>query len=134
LGRAQLASGRYLAAERSFRRAGDAAGVREELALVTRVNSLDPTLRRLGSVEKHRRAHELATRLVTALQACAPFDETLGKAAESLGQHAKSRRLADFTESDLDLVDDLWTARWTLCPAGAFVPREVSVLAEELAK
>jgi Flp pilus assembly protein TadD len=59
LARAQSGMGKYLAAERTFRRALNAGStdtaVVKELELLTSINQADPTLRGLESAEKHRR-------------------------------------------------------------------------------
>lgn len=134
LGRAQMGAGKYLAAERSLRRAGDSQEIRRDLELVSRVNALDPTLRRLGAVEKHRRAHELVSELAAALHACAPTNAEAAAVSQSLAEHANSRRAAEFTEADLDAADQLWTARNSICPGGAAIPREVAIVAGQLSK
>jgi tetratricopeptide (TPR) repeat protein len=134
LGQAQLGSGKYLAAERSFRRAGDSEEIRNDLALVSRVNALDPTLRRLGNTEKHRRTHQLATELLAALRGCAPQNPMVLTADAKLAEHAAARRPAEFAETDLDLVDQLWTARWEVCPPGAPIPKEASLLAAQISR
>jgi tetratricopeptide (TPR) repeat protein len=134
LGRAQLGSGRYLAAERSFRKAGDADSIRQDLELVSTVNALDPTIRRLGLTEKHRRAHQLASELTRSLEGCAPDNTTVLAAKETLAQHTAGRRASEFIETDLDLVDQLWSTRWEICPPGAPVSKEAALLAAQISK
>jgi tetratricopeptide (TPR) repeat protein len=134
LGRAQIGSGKYLAAERSFRKAGDSEEIRNDLDLVTRVNALDPGLRRIGTTEKHRRAHQLASELVSALRRCAPQNPTVLTADGALSQHADARRPAEFVEPDLDLVDQLWTLRREICPSGAPIPKEAALLAAQISR
>jgi Flp pilus assembly protein TadD len=138
LARAQLASGRYVAAERSLRRAISAGAsdstVQRDLDLVTGVNALDPTLRRLAPTEKHRRAHELTSTLVAVLQKCSPENPMLAKSDQELNEHERTRNYLAFAEADLDLFERLWTSREHLCGQRAELPDTVELLARQLTK
>jgi tetratricopeptide (TPR) repeat protein len=138
LGRAQLGAGKYLAAERSFRRAAALApnnrDITNELAVVAEVNQTDPMLRRLGSGERHRRAHQLLTSLLAPLLQCAPNSETLIAMEKGLAAHGRSRNLPALTERDLDLVDQLWSTRLEICPTGLRVPERVELLASRISR
>lgn len=138
LGRAQLGAGKYLGAERSLRRAAALAPANREIAhelnLVAQVNQTDPMLRRLSSRERHRRAHELAMALLTPLMQCAPNSEALAELKEQLATHERSRNLPGSTEADLDLVDQLWSTRWELCPTGPRIPERVELVASQISR
>ena len=138
LARAQLGTGKFVAAERSFRRAVDAGNpeqkVREELELVSRINSMDPTLRRLAPEDKHRRAHELASTLVGILEECSPGAPVLSEAAAALADHERKRNHLALAEADLDAFEGLWTSRRQTCGKDPELPRSLVLLAAQLTK
>jgi Flp pilus assembly protein TadD len=138
LARALFGSGRYIAAERSFRRAAGAdasdPAVQKELDLVARVNSLDPTLRRLAPSERHRRAHELVSMLLATLRKCSPESPLLTGSDQDLQDHQRNRNLSAIAEADLDLFEFLWAARDQVCRPGTKLPDTLELLAAQLTK
>jgi predicted Zn-dependent protease len=138
LARAQFGAGKYLAAERTFRRSLSAGAGSDasklQLALAASVNQLDPTLRRLPAVEKHRRSHELASMLVQALTACSPHNAQLVQAEAAMQTHVRSRNAFADSEADLELFEQLWAARNDICPSSPSIPEPVQLLAAQLMK
>jgi tetratricopeptide (TPR) repeat protein len=138
LARALLGSGRYLAAERTFRRAINAGStdpaVTAELDLVTEINQSDPAVRGLDVEERHKRAHELASTLIALFRSCSKDDSLLRDSEQVLEGHRRSRNLARDSDADLDIVEQVWSVRHELCGAGFQVPKKVEVLARQFAK
>jgi tetratricopeptide (TPR) repeat protein len=138
LGRAQFGNASYVSAERSLRRAAmlipEDTHLRAELELVTNVTNLDPTARRLLPAEKHRRAHELASAVLAAIEVCAPGDEKLAEVRTALGKHRRGRNHLAFAEADLDLVEQLWTIGQHKCGGPLRVTEPVRLLIEQLQK
>ena len=136
--RAQLGTGRYVAAERGLRRAVDTGAtdqsVHRDLELVARVNAMDPTHRRLAPEEKHRRAHELASTVVTILQTCSPGRDVLADLRSDLENHARKRNWLALAEGDLDTFEQAWAAREQVCRENAEFPSSVQLLAAQLTK
>jgi Flp pilus assembly protein TadD len=115
LGRAQLGAGEYGAAERSLRKASEyspAADVKRDLELSTKVNQLDPTRRNLDPTERHRRAHEIASAVATALEGCAPGNPDAASAKAGL-VHKLHQKATDST--DLDIAEKLWREGQEVC-------------------
>jgi hypothetical protein len=134
LARAQKGAGRYLASQRTYRRAvtaGAGAKVEPELALVTAVNDLDPTIRGLDGAERHRRAHELVIRMAGALRGCTPVNALIAEAEELLSRHRRVRNPTSAADEDLDMFDRLWQAQREMCASTA-LPPEVNMLAAQL--
>jgi thioredoxin-like negative regulator of GroEL len=138
LARALTGSARYVAAERVFRRAVSAGSsdtsVQNELELVTRVNAIDPTLRKLSPEEKHRRSHQLASMLLTVLAKCSPRNPKLEESERELKDHERKRNHLALAEADLDRFDALWGARNQICGADIQVPDTLRLLAPQLTK
>jgi tetratricopeptide (TPR) repeat protein len=122
LGKAQLGAGEYEAAERSLIKANAYlrdADIQRGLQLAANVNDLDPTRRGLSATERHRRAHEIASAVVAAVENCAPGDATVQSAKAAL-VHRRNQKAADSAESDLDLTEETWTAGEKVC--GGTIP------------
>jgi Flp pilus assembly protein TadD len=138
LARAQLGTGRYVAAERGLRRALSAGAsddrVRQDLELVTRINEMDPTLRRLAPADKHRRAHELASSLLGILEKCSPGNAVFVDAALALKEGRGKRNQLALAEADLDLFERLWGVREQACGPAIELPRSLQLLAAQLTK
>jgi hypothetical protein len=138
LARSRLGAGKYIAAQRSFERAlkfgATSERVQRELQLAETVNQLDPTVRRLGATEKHRRAHELVTLLLQPLAACSPENKQIVDGTAGLASHERLRNALLATEADLELFEELWANRDSICKAGATYPKAVELLAEQLVK
>ena len=115
LGRAQLGAGEYAAAERSLRKANEyspATDMKSDLELTEKINQLDPTRRNLDATERHRRAHEIASEVATALESCAPGNPDAASAKAGL-VHKLHRKATDST--DLDVAERLWRIGQDLC-------------------
>jgi hypothetical protein len=138
LARAQFGAGKYVAAERTYRRAlqfgASDEAIKRELVLAQSINDMDPTLRRLSAAEKHRRAHELAASILSVLTACSPSAEQIAEARIALARHNRVRRPLEAAEEDLNLLDELWTARRTLCGRATEFPEKLRLLATQLEK
>lgn len=138
LARAQMGAGKYPEAERSFRRAVQAGGIdraaENEMKVVTNVNYLDPNRRGIGRTEKHRRAHELTAWLTDVFRSCSAEDPLVKKATDSLARHERVRNPLEAAEADLDLFDELWQARGTICNGTAALPRELILIGDEIVK
>jgi tetratricopeptide (TPR) repeat protein len=136
--RAQFGMGNYGAAERSLRRAAslrpDDAAIAEELQLAREVTNLDPMERRLGGSEKHRRAHELATAVLVAVESCAPEHSSVSSAHAELEKHKRTRNRLAAAETDLDLVDQLWELGEQVCPSPLRVPEPTRLVVAQLRK
>ena len=136
--RAQMQLGKYVAAERELRRAaseGFADGsVKRDLELLTRVNAMDPTIRRLEPKEKHRRAHELTSTLLAVLQSCAPRDPRVLEVSHELASHQRQGNYFPLAENDLDLFERMWARRHDICTGKIDLPRPVELLGAQLTK
>jgi tetratricopeptide (TPR) repeat protein len=138
LARARFGAGKYIAAQRSFERAlkfgANSDRVQRELQRAETVNQLDPTLRRLSAAEKHRRSHELVTLLLQPLAACTPESRQVVEGSAALASHQRVRNAFAASEADLELFEELWANRDSICKAGATYPKAVELLAEQLVK
>ena len=138
LARARFGAGKYIAAQRSFDRAlrsgAKSDSVQRELQLVVTLNQLDPTLRRLPASEKHRRSHQLVSLLLQPLVACSPENKQVVDGTSALASHQRLRNAFAASEADLELFEELWTNRNSICKAGAVYPQAVALLAEQLVK
>jgi tetratricopeptide (TPR) repeat protein len=136
--RAQFGAGKYLAAERNFRRALNLGAVSEsaerELSLAAEVNELDPTIRRLPAIEKHRRSHQLTSTLLQSLMVCAPNNAELEKHSVTLGMDQGTKNPLAASEADLELFAELWEARTATCKGEPQYPPVIELLAAQLIK
>ena len=89
--------------------------------MISAVIALDPTPRRLPSMEKYRRSMRLVTLCAEALHTCAQ-NATDGGAQNLLQQadQLKTKRMKEtvtneLSESRLSLAEDLWRARISSC-------------------
>ncbi len=127
--------GRFVAAERELRAAVSTghtdARLNDALAFATRVNSLDPTLRRLSSAERHRRAHELLDLLITSLKRCNPDRTDLDENSQRLATHQRGRFREEYTEQDLQSFEELWISQHSACEQ---TPRELATVAALLTR
>ncbi len=127
LGEAELQRGNYRAAERIFEEAlerspGDNATA-ARVATVKAVNALDPTPRRLPSMEKYRRGMQLVALSAAALRTCSgpsPAKNVADLLADA--DRAAQRKVAgsvanETSEARLALAQELWRARAVACPS-----------------
>ena len=132
LGRAQLGAGEYAASERSLRKAieySPAPDIQRDLELSAEINQLDPTRRNLDSIERHRRAHEIASAIAAALESCAPGNPDAASAKAGL-VHKPRDKAKDST--DLDVAERLWRLGENTCrghlPVSEAMRRVMAVL------
>ncbi len=126
LGRAELISGNYKAAQLAFgdalrRKPGDAT-LLQWIAIAGQVMALDPTPRRLPSNEKYRRSVELLGLTEDALKACIAgkgavdsIQPLLDSADQSRAAKVKGSLPNELAEQRLDSAQKLWQARIKLC-------------------
>lgn len=123
LGEAELQRGNYRAAERNLREAlrrnpSDSA-IEARLHLVSAVNALDPTPRRLPSIEKYARAGQLVALAAAELRACGTAEkagiELLAEADRVAAQKPSGTVSNEMSEALLSLAEQLWRARAEQC-------------------
>ena len=118
LGEAELNMGNDHAAERAF----ESAGQKEKLAMVRGVIALDPTPRRLPSIQKYLRSLQLVDLSTAALKACnAARSSTEGEDLLRVADEVKQEKLRgspsnELSEKRLDLAESLWRSRLKGCP------------------
>ena len=130
LGNAEFTEENYTAARNAYRTANrlnpDDAVTQARLGFSEQILDLDPTLRGLSSIERHRRSQELVRAALAKVEPCHPADLLLpspdpiqvamDSAREMLGQTRRPPNIADAIESNLSLALQLWQARQSLCP------------------
>ena len=135
LGEAELASGDFSSAEKSFREAVrlDAANAtyQKRLQLVERVIALDPAVPGLHASDRFERGRKLLEAAVGAFDQCGagwsePVPEDFRGLADSarkiLLRHGRPRSYSDEADSDINLAERIWGARIKLC--GPATPAE----------
>ncbi|HNV03314.1 MAG TPA: chloride channel protein [Vicinamibacterales bacterium] len=147
LGEAELAQDNFEAARDAFRRAeqidpGNATAASRR-RLLTEVLSLNPEQRRLSSGERHRRSLALLSAALAQFDACAKASGAAGALApagplaeaarRTLARRARPASLADAAEENVDVAQQLWSARERQCPASG-EPTAVGVLMKHLAR
>ena len=127
LGDARLAEANYSSARDALRTAHrlnpQDQQVEQKLALADKVLGLDPTLRRLSSAERYARSLKLLEGSVGGLEQCLAVDgppsaatkDAIDQAHEVLSSHRRPRVLADSTESNITLAEQLWVAHQQSC-------------------
>lgn len=125
LGHAELASGRYGAAQvaflRAYRLAPTDSAVRHGMELTSSLTALDPTPRRLPSREKYERSRRILQLVRGTLSACAvPLPDVPVPPRNDTNEAA---------EQQLQQAEQLWAAR----PAGCAAPEIVSLILDKLA-
>lgn len=135
LGEAELAQDDYSAARAAFDRAVQIdptnESARAQSALCGRVLALDPTLRGLRSTERYERSRQLVKSVLTAVETCSPAtpgtpNPALARARQVLASSRRPGSLADATDDNIDLAEELWAGR---PPACAGDPAVAKVLA-----
>jgi len=113
LGQAGIMAGNYRLAENAFldalRRRLDDPRILSQLAMVARLATLDPTLRRLSSAEKYRRSVAILDLAQKELNACLP-SFTPAKPEEIPGPINN-----EMAEARLDEAEKLWKQREEAC-------------------
>lgn len=130
LGEAELAQGQYHAAHTAFAAAlrhkpGDTS-IQPRLELASTLTELDPTPRRLSSMEKYRRSLHILQLAYTGLQSCfaktgaAPSSKIaqLLTAAQATIANTNPADVAnELSEAVLGLTQKIWEARVEICGA-----------------
>jgi hypothetical protein len=131
LGQARFALAEYPAALAAFRRAHELDPSNEvtsgRLALCEGILALDPTAGGLRTRERHRRSLALVEQTLAAADSClavpaaASNDDSLATLAGTARARLHARRrppsLADATEDNVRLAEDLWRLSRARCPA-----------------
>jgi tetratricopeptide (TPR) repeat protein len=144
LGRAELLQGNYQAAQVAItnalrRKPGDAT-LAQSMDLVGKVMALDPTPRRLPSIEKYRRSVVLLGLTEDALKSClggkdTPADRPLLAFADGLrGMKAPGALPNELAEERLDAAEQLWQARSKLCANPAVPDDALALVMRKLAQ
>lgn len=129
-GEAELALGNYRDAQTAFRRAlhvnphDDAAEKR--LETVDETLALDPTARNLSPAGRYSRSKKLVARAVADITPClqnqqAPSTE-LEQAQAALTNKIRAGAYTDAAETNIDLAEQLWGMRTTVC--GSKIPND----------
>ncbi len=148
LGQAELQSGEYRLAHEAFlaasaRKPNDPS-IRRELDLVSTLTALDPTSRKLTSIEKYRRSRQILDLARSDLQRCAtdrPGTDSVDAAQllNSAGNLATSKMPAsinnEMAEGVLSLAEKLWQARIKICGAATSPDEQpLRLIVEKLAQ
>jgi tetratricopeptide (TPR) repeat protein len=126
LARAQSGMGKYLAAERTFRRALNAGST--DTAVV----------KRTGTANKHQsgRSNPSRSRERREAQAksCSAEDPRLAQPERILAAHRPARAVTRSTEQDLEIFEHLWSVRNEVCGGPVRVPPQVDLIARQLSR
>ncbi len=128
LGEAEFALDNYRKAEEAFKSAllwnpDDAASMRN-LSMVEQILALDPTLRGLKRSDRYARSRDLMKAVLSSLDQClaismgphrASVFELSETARKSLERRRAPRSYSDATETNLELIEQLWNARIDAC-------------------
>lgn len=121
LGDAELALGDYRAAQIAFNEASQHGGTAElqpRVELAAKMAALDPTVRRLGSMEKFERSVRVLRLTRDALAACAHSSDAadlIGSADKVLAQKNARNVNNELAEERLSMAERLWAARIQAC-------------------
>lgn len=130
LGDAELEMGEYRNARAAFlaalRYKPRDASIQKRLDLSNALTNLDPTPRRLASIEKYRRSMHILQLAYDNLNAClarhsggqpAHAAQTLSTAHDALGAKPPSHASNELSESLLGIVEKTWQTRVAVCGA-----------------
>jgi tetratricopeptide (TPR) repeat protein len=130
LGDAELALGDYRAAQIAFDEAskhGATAELQPRVELATKMAALDPTLRRLGSIEKFERCVRVLQLARDSLAACARGGnaaELLSSTDKMLAQKKARNVNNELAEERLSMAERLWAARIQACGPSTLAEEE----------
>jgi tetratricopeptide (TPR) repeat protein len=123
LGEAELEEGQYRAAQTAFLRASNYrpnGPLQARLQLLTQLTELDPTPRRLTSIEKYNRSlrilslakNDFEAHLASRPGAATPdVTELLKAASDELAKQSPAHATNEMAEHELDLAERLWKGR-----------------------
>jgi len=138
LGEAELAQDNYPAARAAFDRAVQIdptnESARAQSALCGRVLALDPTVRGLRSAERYERSRQLIKSVLTAVETCSPAIPgtpipAVARARQVLASSRHPGSLADATDDNIHLAEELWAGRPPACAGAGSDEAAVRVLA-----
>ncbi len=138
LGEAELRSGNYRAAQRilqeALRRNPSDIAIASRIQMVSTVNALDPTPRRLPSLEKYQRSLHLLELSANALRACAGTAATdlLAEADHAAAQKPKGAISNELSEVRLSLAQQLWRKRVEACHPESKPDEPLQIIMEKL--
>ncbi len=130
LGDAELALGNYRAAEAAFQNAirngADRSRLEQRIQLAGSVAELDPTLRRLTSMEKFDRAVRILQLALDALKQCGRGDdaERTAGAEKLLAARVRGNPTNELAEQRLSTAEQIWQMRIDGCGASTSVEEE----------
>jgi tetratricopeptide (TPR) repeat protein len=130
LGEAELALGNYRLAESAFQNAirngADRSRLEQEIQLAGSVAELDPTLRRLTSMEKFDRAVRILQLALDALKQCGRGDsvEQIAGAEKLLAARVRGNPANELAELRLSTAEQIWQVRLVACGASTSVEEE----------
>ncbi len=148
LGEAELQRGDYHSAHKAFLAAsnynpGDAS-IRRQVALSDTLAALDPTSRKLASMEKYRRSLRILDLARSDLERCAAgnpalvSDETsklLTSGDDALASKPPAEATNEIAENVLNLAEQTWQARTKICgPATSADEDALRLIMEKLAQ
>ena len=129
MGNAEFARGNYRTAEKDFqtalRFAPDDQGTRQKMDLCNQLLQLDPTLRGLSPEDRYHRSATLLELASKDMEQCdggnvsAGAQALLDRATQKLKTHVTSTHLAEASEQNLDLAEQLWQTRKKECKGQA---------------
>jgi tetratricopeptide (TPR) repeat protein len=144
LGQAEFARGDYRAAARDFqaalRLAPDDPSARQRLELCNELLALDPTVRGLNPEERLHRSLRLVELTMNETSQCIGPKPSSGvrglldKAANALKARVTVARQSEVSESNLDLVEQLWQARKKDCNSPLPTDSPVALVVARLAQ
>jgi len=121
LGEAELALGNYRVAEAAFQNAirngADRSQVEQKIQLAASVAELDPTLRRITSMEKFNRATRILKLTLDALELCGKGDaaDQVAEAENLLAAPVRGNPTNELAEQRLSMAEQLWHTRIKAC-------------------
>jgi tetratricopeptide (TPR) repeat protein len=121
LGDAELALGNYRVAEVAFQNAigsgADRGRLEQRIELAGDVAGLDPTLRRLTSMEKFDRAVRILQLAIEALKRCGANDagKEIGDAQKLLAAGVHGNPSNELAEERLSRAEQIWQMRLSAC-------------------
>jgi tetratricopeptide (TPR) repeat protein len=130
LGDAELGLGNYQAAEAAFQNAigsgADRSRLEQRIELAGSVAGLDPTLRRLTSMEKFDRAVRILQLAIEALKHCDANDagKEVGDAQKLLAERVRGNPANELAEERLSRAEQIWQMRLRACGPSTSVDEE----------
>ena len=147
LGHANFALGNYLSAQRAFKKAlgnkPEDVESKQKLEVVDRILDLDPNLRGLRTVDRYRRSRILIEETLKSLNQCVigeatPLSisetEAVAAARKSLDSKSKPRSYSAAMEANLDLAEQVWEMRISMCGQYETSDEALTILMTQLSK